>query len=236
MHNLHISADPVAALAQQLEIAAREAIRARGRFSLALSGGSTPRALYQLLAMPQWVQRLEWEKCDVFFGDERAVAPDDALSNFKMASEALLNYVPARVHRMETERIDLGSAAHDYENLLDATCDRLDVVLLGLGDDGHTASLFPHSPQLNETEKWVTATPIASMEPRVRRLTLTFPAINAARFAWFLVSGAGKAARVAEVLNGPRDVQRLPSQGVVLQDGELAWFLDEEAARDASGS
>ena len=229
-HNLSISAAPVADLAAQLEIAARQSIAARGRFCLALSGGSTPRALYELLASPEWVQRFEWGKCEIFFGDERAVAPDDALSNFKMASDALLNHVVARVHRMEGERADLESAAHDYGNLLDATCDRLDVVLLGLGDDGHTASLFPHSPQLNEAENWVAATPIAPMEPRVRRLTLTFPAINAARRAWFLVSGAGKAARVAQVLNGPRDVQRLPSQGVAPQNGELTWCLDEGAA------
>lgn len=235
-HNLRISADPVVDLASQLEMAAREAIGARGRFSVALSGGSTPRALYQLLASPQWMQRLEWQKCAIFFGDERAVAPDNALSNFKMASEALLNHVPARVYRMEAERADLENAARDYETQLRALNGPLDVVLLGLGDDGHTASLFPHSPQLNETEKWVTATPIAPMEPRVRRLTLTFPAINAARNAWFLVSGAGKAARVAEVLNGPRDVQRLPSQGVALQDGELSWFLDEGSARDVSQS
>ncbi|MBW3636445.1 MAG: 6-phosphogluconolactonase [Armatimonadetes bacterium] len=234
MSNLRVSPNPVEDLAGQLEIAARESVAARGRFSLALSGGSTPRALYELLATPDWKSRFEWEQCDVFFGDERAVAPDDALSNFKMASEALLRHVPARVHRMEGERVDLGSAARDYETRLRALGGPLDVVLLGLGDDGHTASLFPHSPQLNEVEGWVTATPIAPMEPRVRRLTLSFPAINAARKVWFLVSGVGKAERVAEVLDGPRDVERLPSQGVAPQNGELVWFLDEEAARDVS--
>lgn len=228
---LQISPDPVLELAGQLEIAARQSIAARGQFSIALSGGSTPKALYQLLAMPEWKSRIEWDKCLVFFGDERAVAPDDSLSNFKMASEALLNHVNARVFRMKAERDDLENAANDYQNSLQDNCDALDLVLLGLGDDGHTASLFPGSPQLLEAEKWVTATPVASLEPHVRRLTLTFPAINSARRVWFLASGAGKAERLNQVLNGARDVQNLPAQGVAPRNGELKWFLDEAAAR-----
>lgn len=228
---LHISQNPVLELAAQLEIAARESIAARGQFSLALSGGSTPKALYQLLATDEWKARFEWPKILVFFGDERAVAPDDALSNFKMASDALLNHVPARVFRMEAERADLEGAARDYQNALQDACDRLDLVLLGLGDDGHTASLFPGSPQLGERENWVTTTPIASLEPHVRRLTLSFPAINAARRVWFLASGAGKAERLNQVLNGPRDVKKLPAQGVAPTQGELRWFVDEAAAR-----
>lgn len=221
----------VAALAERWCEIAAESIAARGQFSIALSGGSTPKALYQLLASPSWKDRFDWPKTLVFFGDERAVAPDDALSNFKMASDALLNHVPARVFRMEAERADLESAANDYQNAIQDKCDTLDLVLLGLGDDGHTASLFPRSPQLLETEKWVTATPTASLEPHVRRLTLTFPAINAARHKWFLVSGAGKAERLHQVLNAPRDVQTLPAQGIEAGSGELLWFLDEAAAR-----
>ncbi len=228
---LHISPNPVLALAESLEIAAREAIAARGQFSLALSGGSTPKALYQLLATPEWTSRIEWSKTLVFFGDERAVAPDDALSNFKMASEALLQHVPAQVCRMEGEREDLEGAARDYESQLRDSGETLDLILLGLGDDGHTASLFPGSPQLGEAEKWVTATPVASLEPQVRRLTLTFPAINASRRVWFLASGAGKAERLQQVLSGPRDVQKLPAQGVAPTSGKLLWFLDEAAAR-----
>ncbi|PQV64241.1 6-phosphogluconolactonase [Abditibacterium utsteinense] len=229
--NLQISANPVLEIAQNLEVAAREAIESRGRFSLALSGGSTPKALYQLLASEEWNHRIEWPKCDVFFGDERAVSPDDALSNFKMASEALLNHVPARVFRMEGERADLENAARDYQNALQDTCATLDLVLLGLGDDGHTASLFPHSPQLNVTETWVTATPVASLEPHVRRLTLTFAAINAARRVWFLASGEAKSQKMKEVLHGARDVETLPAQGVAPRSGELKWFVDEAAAR-----
>lgn len=227
---LQISPNPVLEIAAQLEIAARESIAARGQFSIALSGGSTPKALYELLASPEWKARFEWPKILVFFGDERAVAPDDALSNFKMASDALLNHVEARVFRMEGEREDLESAASDYQNALQDNCDTLDLVLLGLGDDGHTASLFPHSPQLEQKE-WVVATPVASLEPHVRRLTLTFSCINRAHRKWFLAAGAGKAERLNQVLNAPRDVQTLPAQGVEAKAGELSWFVDEGAAR-----
>jgi 6-phosphogluconolactonase len=227
---LDISSNPVERVATRLADVAQEAIAARGRFSFALSGGSTPKALYQLLASTGWKERFEWEKIDILFGDERAVAPDDALSNFKMADEALLQHVPARVFRMEGEREDFEAAAREYEAQVRGLGAPVDVVLLGLGDDGHTASLFPHSPQLIATDL-VVATPPASMQPHVRRLTFTFPLINEARHAWFLAVGAGKAERLKQVLQGPRDVQNLPSQGVALTSGELKWFVDEAAAR-----
>ena len=225
------SAQLVEMLAARLVLTARQAIEARGSFSLALSGGSTPKALYQKLASPAYKDQIEWSKCDIVFGDDRAVAPDDALSNYRMARETLLDHVPARVHRIETERPDLESAAADYETVVRGLAGgRLDVVLLGLGDDGHTASLFPASPQLDVTGKWVTATPIASLEPHVRRVTLTFEAINAARNAWFLVTGIGKAARVYDILHGSKNVSKYPAQGVSLQSGETVWFMDEAAA------
>ena len=230
-----IAEDPaqlVEMLAARLVMTARQAIDERGSFSLALSGGSTPKALYEKLASPAWKSQIEWEKCDIVFGDDRAVAPDDALSNYRMAREALLDNVSARVHRIETERADLEQVAADYETVLRGLGGRLDIVLLGLGDDGHTASLFPGSPQLAVHDKWVTATPIASLEPHVRRVTLTFDCINAARNAWFLATGAGKAARVYDVLRGPKNTAQLPAQGVALKNGELVWFLDEAAARD----
>ena len=218
-------------LAARLVLTARQSIEARGSFSLALSGGSTPKALYQKLASPAYRDQIEWPKCDIVFGDDRAVAPDDALSNYRMARETLLDFVPARGHRIETECADLESAAADYEAVVRGLAGgRLDVVLLGLGDDGHTASLFPGSPQLDVTGKWVTATPVASLEPHVRRITLTFEAINAARHAWFLVTGAAKAARVYDILHGSKNVSKYPAQGVDLQSGETAWFLDEAAA------
>ena len=182
-------------LAARLALTARAAIEERGAFSLALSGGSTPKALYQRLASPDWKDQIDWSKCDIVFGDDRAVAPNDELSNFRMAREALLDHIGARVHRIQTEADDLDKSAADYDAVL-RELGRLDIVLLGLGDDGHTASLFPGSPQLEVKNKWVTATPVASLEPHVRRVTLTFEAINAARHAWFLVTGVGKAARV----------------------------------------
>ena len=219
-------------LAARLVMTARQCIDERGSFSLALSGGSTPKALYQKLASPAWKSQIEWEKCDIVFGDDRAVAADDALSNYRMARESLLDFVGARVHRIETEADDLEKAAADYETVLRGLGGRLDVVLLGLGDDGHTASLFPGSPQLDVHDKWVTATPVASLEPHVRRITLTFDAINAARHAWFLAVGAGKADRVYDVLRGSKNIARLPAQGVDLRNGELVWFLDEAAARN----
>lgn len=217
-------------LAARLVLTARQAIDERGQFSLALSGGSTPKALYQKLASPPWKGQIDWAKCDIVFGDDRAVAPNDELSNYRMAREALLDHINARVHRIETESNDLEQAAADYETVLRGLGSRLDVVLLGLGDDGHTASLFPHSPQLEVKDKWVTATPVASLEPHVRRVTLTFEAINAARNAWFLVTGAGKAARVHDILRGPKNVAKWPAQGVALHSGETLWFLDEAAA------
>ena len=222
-------------LAARLALTARQAISERGSFSFALSGGSTPKSLYQTLATPIWKEQIDWSKCDIIFGDDRAVAPDDELSNYRMAKESLLDHIDARVHRIETESDDLEQAAKNYEQTLRALGSRLDVVLLGLGDDGHTASLFPGSPQLAVKDKWVTATPIASLEPYVRRVTLTFAAINAARHAWFLVTGAGKTARVREILRGPRDIERLPAQGVNLQSGETVWFMDASAAGALDG-
>lgn len=226
------SAQLVEMLAARLVLTARQCIDLRGSFSLALSGGSTPKALYQKLALPQWKSQIEWEKCDIVFGDDRAVAADDALSNYRMARETLLDFVGARVHPIETESDDLEGAAADYETVLRGLGHRIDVVLLGLGDDGHTASLFPGSPQLEVHDKWVTATPVASLEPHVRRVTFTFDCINAARHAWFLAVGAGKAERVYDVLRGSKNVAKWPAQGVNLQSGEVAWFLDEAAARD----
>ena len=221
-------------LAARLALTARQAIDERGSFSLALSGGSTPKALYQELATAKWRDQIDWSRCDIVFGDDRAVAPDDALSNYRMAREALLDHIDARVHRIQTEAPDLEKAASDYEQTL-RELGRLDIVLLGLGDDGHTASLFPGSPQLDVTDRWVTATPVASLEPHVRRVTLTFEAINAARHAWFLVTGAGKSERAREVLRGPKDIARLPAQGVALHSGETIWFMDAAAAAGLDG-
>lgn len=226
------SAQIVELTAQKLMDAASNAISARGVFTLALAGGSTPRALYALLAGEAYRDRFEWEKVHIFFGDDRAVPPNDELSNFKMATETLLSLVPLppqNIHRMETERDDLENAAADYEAQLQ-TLGALDVVLLGMGDDGHTASLFPHSPALEEKEKLCVATPVASLQPHVRRLTLTYPAINAARHVWILVTGEGKATRLAQVISGQSEVRETPISGVQPESGELVWLVDSGAA------
>lgn len=218
--------------AQKLVEAARESIAAHGHFSLALAGGSTPRALYELLATPQWSAQIDWRSTHIFFGDERAAPPDGELSNFKMAHDALLSKVPLpeeNIHRMEAEREDLENAARDYETQL-LEYSPLDLVLLGMGDDGHTASLFPNSPALDESTRLCVATPVASLQPHVRRLTLTFPAINAARRVWLLVTGEGKATRLQQVLKGESDKRSTPVAGVKPENGELIWILDKAAA------
>ncbi len=218
--------------ATQIVKLSRDSIATRDSFSIALAGGSTPRALYELLASEPYASNIDWQKTHVFFGDERAVAPDDELANYKMAQESLLSKIaiPAEnVHRMEAEREDLESAARDYEEILKAHWP-LDLVLLGMGDDGHTASLFPNSPVLSESTLLCAATPEATLKPYLRRLTLTFPAINAARNIWIIVTGESKAARLQNVFEGARDTASTPVAGVEPQNGELVWMLDESAA------
>jgi 6-phosphogluconolactonase len=198
----HIVASPqvlIEDVAERLVEAAREAISARGVFTLALSGGSSPKNLYKLLASEAYRDRFEWPKIVIVFGDERAVGPDDERSNFRMASEALLAHVPLdsrNVHRMHGEAEDLNEAAKEYGLLIQDLGTSLDVCLLGMGPDGHTASLFPHSPQILERHHRCVATPPASLEPYIPRLTLTYRVFDAARHVWILADGAGKAARL----------------------------------------
>ena len=218
--------------ASQIVKLSRDAIASRDSFSIALAGGSTPRALYELLASEPYASNIDWQKTHVFFGDERAVAPEDELANYKMAQDSLLSKIaiPAEnIHRMEAEREGLESAARDYEEVL-KTHWPLDLMLLGMGDDGHTASLFPHSPVLNESTLLCAATPVATLKPYLRRLTLTFPAINATRNIWIIVTGESKAARLQTVFEGARDIGSTPVAGVEPQNGELIWMLDEAAA------
>ena len=231
----HIAPDPqvlVADVAERLVEVATQAIKERGVFSLALSGGSTPKALYKLLASDEYVSRIDWSKVVIVFGDERAVEPGDALSNWRMASESLLDHVPLKpenVHRMRGELSDLNQAAKEYGLLIQELGTTLDVCLLGMGPDGHTASLFPHSPALDERKHRCVSTPPASLEPFVPRLTLTYRVLDAARHVWILCEGAGKAQRLRQVLAEPRDVHEQPIQGLN-PSGELVWFLDEAAA------
>jgi 6-phosphogluconolactonase len=220
------------------EIAARvvAAVAARGRCDLALAGGRTPRRAYGLLAALPPGEGPPWEQVHVFFGDERHVPPDHPDSNFRMAREALLDAVPipaGQVHRVRAEEVEAEAAARDYQadlrqalDLAPGALPRLDLVLLGMGADGHVASLFPGSAALAEARRLVTSGPA----PRPRdpeRITLTLPVLNAAAAVLLLVSGADKAERVAEVLGGR--APELPA-GRLAPAGELLWLLDQAAA------
>src|SRR3954465_10982035 len=194
-------------------VAGAERAAAEGRtYSVALSGGSTPKTLFELLATDAYKSRIDWPRVEVFFGDERAVPPDHKDSNYRMAREALLSKVPIpgdNVYRMAGER-DPDTAAKEYGQMLKEKFGDggMDLVLLGMGDDGHTASLFPETEALNETKHRC----VANFVPKLStwRITLTAPFINRSKGAMFLVSGASKAARLQEVLEGPRDERRLP--------------------------
>ena len=207
-----------------------EAVAGRGRARIAISGGSTPKATFQLLADPNqpWRSRMPWNDMDLYWVDERCVGPDDAQSNYRMTREALLDHVPlapAQIHRIEGE-LDPQSAADEYESELrnsfrleGAESPRFDLVALGMGPDGHTASLFPHTAALHEMSRIVTANRVPQMD--IWRITLTWPVINAARSVFFLIAGADKAEVIKEVLTGPRDPERLPSQLIWPSSGIL---------------
>jgi 6-phosphogluconolactonase len=218
--------------------AAQEAAAARGRFAVALSGGETPSGLFRELARQTWVQKVPWRRAAVYWVDERCVPPDHPRSNYGLAWSLLLRHLalsPAQVHRMRGEDPPAAAAAACEEELRElAGRERppqprpvFDLVLLGLGGDGHTASLFPHSPALAERERLCLPVTAPDGEPR---LTLTLPVLNAARRVWFLVSGTAKAGIVAEVLEGLRLPQALPAQAVAPATGELRWLLDAAAA------
>jgi 6-phosphogluconolactonase len=213
---------------------AREAVPARGRFSVALSGGSTPAALYKLLADEQYREQIPWADVHLFWGDERCVPATDPGSNFRLADEALLRHVPlpeGNVHRVSGE-LEPGAAARAYtremEEYFCGPHTRFDLVLLGLGSDGHTASLFAHSAALQESKQTAIAVEAHYQDRPTQRVTLTLPTINAARQILFLVTGEAKAGIVAKVLAGPG--QGLPAQRIQPTAGQLTWLLDAAAA------
>jgi 6-phosphogluconolactonase len=230
------------AAADELAVIAREAVRDRGAWHLALSGGSTPRRLFQRLA-ELGRDALPWRQVELWWGDERTVPPNHADSNYRLARETLiapLRIAPSRVHRITGELRDPDAAARAYEReLIDAlgVPPVLDVVLLGLGPDGHTASLFPDSPGLDETERWVVANRVTSplVNGTATRITLTAPAINAARHVRGLVSGPDKAAALARVVEGAREPRRYPAQLIAPHDGDLLWLVDGTAAAALRG-
>ncbi|HTQ38995.1 MAG TPA: 6-phosphogluconolactonase [Pirellulales bacterium] len=231
--------------ADRIVAAAHTAIAQRGRFTLVLSGGSTPERTYRLLAQNPRRQQIDWTHTWLFFGDERCVPHDDPRSNYHLAAESLLK--PAQIEATHVLSLPTGfgspaQTASAYESTLrkffngssSRSADgvpQFDLILLGLGDDGHTASLFPGKPTLDEKQAWVTHSPPGVLPPPVDRVTFTFPVINAAQQVMFLVSGAGKASIVQEVLEGPPDVHKHPACGVQPIPGKLTWLLDEPAAK-----
>ena len=211
---------------------ASEAIAGQGKFSIALSGGRTPEALYTLLAQEPYRSVIDWAKVQVFFGDERCVPPDSPESNYGMARRAMLSKVPIpgdNIYRMRGE-IDPNEAAKEYGQMLKEKFGDggIDLVLLGMGDDGHTASLFPGTEALNETKHRC----VANFVPKLKtwRITLSAPFINQSKRVLILVAGKEKTQRLHEVLEGPRDPQRLPIQLIAPVKGQLVWMVDAEAA------
>ncbi len=231
-------ASAAAVAAERFVSRCARAVADRGECAIALAGGDTPRALYARLAADPVRDRIAWGRVRLFWGDERGVSPQDARSNFRMAQEALLSRVPVpdnRIHRMPAERPDLAEAAEAYAALLrehlPAAADgwpRFDLVLLGLGEDAHTASLFPGAPALHEARRPVAAYEVPHLG--MSRMTLTLPVLNHAGEVLFLVSGAPKAQALRAVLEGPRDPDRVPAQGVRPVAGEVVWIVDGAAA------
>ncbi|HKQ33759.1 MAG TPA: 6-phosphogluconolactonase [Nitrospiraceae bacterium] len=219
----------------------KEAVRANGRFLIALSGGTTPEILYRALTSPAFADRLDWSRTTFFFSDERCVPPDDPRSNHSLAKKALftpLNIMPSQVYRMAGESSDPQSAAVEYEQQLRLATKSaplakpsLDLVLLGLGEDGHTASLFPGASILQDHQHLIAATQSPKDPPN--RLTMTLAAINRASVILFLVTGAGKAGVVRAILDPKSEAEReLPAALVVPEEGRLIWFLDQAAAAE----
>lgn len=229
-----------------IEIAER-AIDNSGNFAVALAGGSTPKSLYQLLSSDEFANKVDWSKVFFFFGDERNVLPDDTESNYRMANENLfvpLQILAANVFRWRTEINKSEATAADYESTIqnfyqennknfiirdDCAFPVFDLILLGMGDDGHTSSLFPETDALKETKKIAVANRVEKLN--TTRLTLTYPVINNAANVIFLIKGADKAETLQEVLEGKYQPEKYPSQAVKTHNGDLFWLIESEAAQ-----
>ena len=224
--------------AQEFLQAATSAVAQSGVFTVALTGGSTPKPLYALLASdPALRAQIPWDKMRVYFGDERNVGPDHPYSNFRMANEAMLSKVPLKpeqIFRMKGEYNDAARAAQEYEQTLresfkiaEGQFPRFDLILLGMGDEGHTASLFPGTKALNEAKRMVVGNWVGKLF--TNRITLTAPAINNAASILFMVAGADKAPALKGVLEGPHEPEQLPAQMIEPKNGKLLWLLDVTA-------
>lgn len=236
---LHIQKDPVAVsqdLAAWITHRIETTLQTQDRFTWVVTGGNSPKLLYELLAATPYKERIDWKKLHIFWGDERAVPFTDNRNNARMTFEQLLNHVPVVKEQVHIMRTDLApeAAAADYEQILHryfrAEGPTFDLVLNGMGDDGHTLSLFPHTAVIHETEAWVKAYYLAPQE--MYRITLTAPIVNRARQVAFLTFGNNKAHALQQVLKGDRNVDQYPSQLIQPVSGELHWFVDEAAAAD----
>lgn len=212
------------------------AIRTSSRFTVVLAGGSTPKALYRLLSSNEFSEKIDWSKVSFFFGDERCVPPDHPDSNYRMAKENLfdrLGTAPENIFRWSTEKSTAEDAAADYETTIkeffpEDSLPQFDLILLGLGADGHTASLFPYSPALKELSRIAVANPVEKLG--ADRLTLTFPVINNAANIIFLISGNEKGPALKEILEGAPHPDKYPAQLIKPTNGTLTWFVDKDAA------
>jgi 6-phosphogluconolactonase len=221
--------------------ASRNSIAAKKRFAVAISGGSTPRRLYMLLGSEAYRDHVDWQSVHFFWADERCVSKDDEASNFKMAFDALLSTIALpeeNIHRIKDEEAP-DQAARDYEEEIRGFFGRagwpeFNFVILGVGEDGHTASLFPGSKSLEETARL--AIPVYLGEPRKDRITLTLPVLNNADQVLFLVAGHSKAAVLSEVFEETEKKRRLPVELINLVHGNMVWLIDQEAAGKLRGS
>jgi 6-phosphogluconolactonase len=227
-------------VAQEFVQSATSAVSSKGSFTVALSGGSTPKALYSLLANDAAIRaQLPWDKMYFYFGDERSVGPDHPDSNFRMATETMLSKVPLKpeqIFRIKGEYKDTEKAAQEYEQALRASFKiaegkigegqfpRFDLVLLGMGNEGHTASLFPGTKALHETKRLVVRNWVGKLY--TDRITLTAPAINNAARVIFMITGADKALALKGVLEGPYEPEQLPAQMIQPSNGEVLWLVD----------
>jgi 6-phosphogluconolactonase len=223
---------------------ANEAIEKQGQFAVALAGGSTPKSLYKLLASDEFRNKIDWSRTFFFFGDERNVLPDDAESNFRMANENM--FAPLKINhqnifRWQTELENAEIIAENYENsikeffkLAKNDLPKFDLILLGMGADGHTASLFPYTEALYNTEKIAVANRVEKLN--TTRLTLTLPTINNAANIIFLVAGEDKAEALREVLEGESAPEKYPSQNIKPTNGELFWLIDKNVAKSLNNN
>lgn len=214
----------------------KDVLQKQDRFTIALSGGGTPKKLYRLLASDTYRDKIDWSRLHFFWGDERYVSPMDERNNARMCYDELLDHVPilhSQVHVMRTD-IPAEESASEYEEVLhryfDGQPHSFDLVLLGLGDNSHTLSLFPGYDVVHETKKWVTA--FFLVEQNMYRITLTAPVVNDAAAIAYLVTGSDKASAVREVINGKPDPDKHPAQVIKPATGQVHWFLDQAAAAD----